>query len=96
MESNDFWIGLTIGSNFQSYQRLCSFARAMQSGQYVQILDSDIDKGVDYENARCKLTMKLFKQLEPRIDMTGIDEAIDAYCNAWKRRFKDYNANHGQ
>lgn len=27
------------------------------------------------------------------MDMTGIDEAIDAYCNTWKARFKHFKDN---
>jgi len=39
---------------------------------------------------------KLFKQIVPQLDMTGVDEAIDAYCDTWKTRFKQFKANNQQ
>jgi len=60
------------------------------------ISDDDIDRGVEYEKARQKLMKKLFKQIVPQLDMTGVDEAIDAYCDTWKTRFKQFKANNQQ
>lgn len=93
MEDNDYMIGFTLGANFSSYQNLCAYAHAMQNGRYIPISDDDIERGVEYEKARQKLIKKLFKQIAPQMDMTGIDEAIDAYCATWKTRFKQFKAN---
>ncbi len=96
MEENDYMLGFTLGSNFNSYQKLCAYAQAMQNGHYLPISDDDIDRGVEYEKARQKLMKKLFKQIVPQLDMTGVDEAIDAYCDTWKARFKQFKANNQQ
>lgn len=93
VEANDYMLGFTLGSNFSSYQNLCAYAKAMQNGKYIPISDADIERGVEYEKARQKLIKKLFKQIAPQMDMTGIDEAIDAYCNTWKARFKHFKDN---
>ena len=89
-------IGFTLTVNADNYKRLCEYAAALQKGEYIAISDTDIDKGVEYEKSRQKLIKKLFEQIAPKMDMTGIDEAIDAYCEAWRKRFKEYKKQHGQ
>ncbi len=96
MFNENFELGFTLSSNRESYSRLCLFENAMKRGQYIPISDEDIRKGVDYEKARMKVTLRIIdnglgKEISPQ------EKAIiDEYCETWYHVFKNYKDSHSR
>lgn len=94
MSLEDFELGFTLSSGMDSYFRLCQFEKAMRMGQYILISDEDIRKGVDYEKARMKVTLRVIDNVLGKAISSQEKAIIDEYCENWYHAFKNYNDSH--
>ena len=76
----DFELGFTLSSDRGSYNRLCLFGNAMRWGYCIPISDEDIRKGVDYEKARMKVTLRIIDNGLGREISPQEKAIIDNYC----------------
>lgn len=91
---NDIELGFNLISDIGSYKRLCQFAQVMNCGEYISITDDDIRKGVDFEKAMEKATLKSLQCfLSPKV-IKEADDFIEAKCEGYYRRFKKYKDDH--
>lgn len=90
MSIEDFELGFTLSSDMDSYYRLCQFGNAMRMGQYIPISDEDIRKGVDYEKARMKVTLRIIDNLLGKEISSQEKAIIEEYCENWYAVFKNF------
>ena len=90
MFNENFELGFTLSSNRESYSRLCIFENAVKRGQYIPISDEDIRKGVDYEKARMKVTLKIINDKLGRETSFQEKVIIDNYCENCYAVFKNF------
>lgn len=91
---NDFELGFNLTSNIGSYKRLCQFAQVMSCGGYISITDDDIRKGIDFEKAKEKATLKSIQGFLPPKVVEEADNFIEAKCEGYYRQFKQYKDDH--
>lgn len=96
MSLEDFELGFTLSSGMDSYFRLCQFENAMRMGQYILISDEDIRKGVDYEKARIKVTLRVIDNVLGKAISSQEKAIIDEYCENWYHAFKNYKDSHSR
>lgn len=96
MSLEDFELGFTLSSDMDSYFRLCQFENAMRMGQYILISDEDIRKGVDYEKARMKVTLRVIDNVLGKAISSQEKAIIDEYCENWYHAFKNYKDSHSR
>ncbi len=91
---NDFELGFNLISYIGSYKRLCQFAQVMSCGGYISITDDDIRKGVDFEKAKEKATLKSIQGfLSPKV-IKEANDFIEVKCEECYRQFKKYKDDH--
>lgn len=85
-----FQNGFIAGNTSDSHSRLCNFVSAMRCGQYYQISDEDIHRGVECEKAMEKNRAKILFMSFPDDAKKAIEVAIELKYTQCLQQFLNY------
>ncbi len=77
-------------NNSDSHVHLCEFISAMRRGQYYQISEEDIHRGVEYKKEEGKVLLKLIEPIIPEKDKPLAEKIVETFCDQSLQQFLGY------